>query len=227
MAAVELDPVFVRALRLLHSKSKDSTSQLKSMLDEAIRHRKGLGPGPTGFSPVSPQRKREAPPLTTSAAVPPRKDAEKRSLDKLKHELSELVPSKSSFEAALGGGKRPRLDSPRSSSAGFSSKSHTPSPTPPGSRGESADKHNSSSGGNSSEAEAEESLELDMNLEGLNDCTCCVCKSFNQESGNKLMECHTCQNLFHQGCHEPPVPNDEANDPRLVWNCTECSKKQV
>ena len=69
--------------------------------------------------------------------------------------------------------------------------------------------------------------ELDMNLEGLGDCTCCMCKSFNQEIGNKLMECHTCQNLFHQGCHEPPVSNDEANDPRLVWNCSECLRKQV
>ena len=51
MATKELDPVFVRALRLLHSKSKDSSSQLRAMLDEAIRHRKGLGPGPTGLMP--------------------------------------------------------------------------------------------------------------------------------------------------------------------------------
>ena len=70
-------------------------------------------------------------------------------------------------------------------------------------------------------------VELDMNLEGLGDCTCCMCKSFNQEIGNKLMECHTCQNLFHQGCHDPPVSNEEANDPRLVWNCSECLRKQV
>ena len=74
MTAIELDPVFVRALRLLHSKSKDSTSQLKSMLDEAIRHRKGLGPGPTGFGPSSPQqRKRDR-----EGNGVPRKDADKR-----------------------------------------------------------------------------------------------------------------------------------------------------
>ena len=47
MSAMELDPNFVKALRLLRSKSKDSTAQLKAMLDEAIRQRKGqLGPGP-------------------------------------------------------------------------------------------------------------------------------------------------------------------------------------
>ena len=150
-------------------------------------------------------------------------------MDKLKHELSELVPTSKS--AGGGGdagmfGKRPRLDSPRSSSAGFSSKSHTPSPTPPGSAAFDSKGHNNSSGSSEAE-EMAMGVELDMNLEGLGDCTCCICKSFNQESGNKLMECHTCQNLFHQGCHDPPVSNEEANDPRLVWNCSECLRKQV
>ena len=149
--AMELDPVFVRALRLLHSKSKDSTAQLKSMLDEAIlRHRKGLPPGNLAaagigvVSPASPQMKksgggsehhhhhhhhhhnrRESSSSSSASAAA----VEKRNLDRLKHELSELVPSHNN--------KRQRLmDSPRSSSAGFSSKSHTPSPTPPGSRGQ-------------------------------------------------------------------------------------------
>ncbi len=81
----------------------------------------------------------------------------------------------------------------------ISSKSHTPSPTPPGSRGEGLGGGGGGSGGNSSAScAADDDLELDMNLEGLNDCTCVVCKSFNQENGNKLMECHTCQDLYHQ-----------------------------
>ena len=37
MATVELDPQFIKALRLLRSKSKDSGTQLRAMLDEAIR----------------------------------------------------------------------------------------------------------------------------------------------------------------------------------------------
>ena len=82
----------------------------------------------------------------------------------------------------------------------------------------------SGSGGNSSEAEE---VEMELNLEGLNDCNCCVCKSLMQDVGNKLMECHTCQNLYHQECHSPPVSNEEADDPRLVWNCSECSKTMV
>ena len=86
------------------------------------------------------------------------------------------------------------------------------------------DKHSGGSGGNSSEAEE---VEMDLNLEGLNDCNCCVCKSLMQDVGNKLMECDTCQNLYHQECHSPPVSNEEADDPRLVWNCSECSKTMV
>ena len=60
--------------------------------------------------------------------------------------------------------------------------------------------------------------------QSLNDCTCCICKSFNQENGNKLMECHTCQNLYHQECHEPVITDQEVADPRLIWNCSKCVK---
>merc|ERR1719234_3115168 len=65
--------------------------------------------------------------------------------------------------------------------------------------------------------------DLEMNLEF--DCSCCVCKSIVQESGNSLMECNTCQNLYHQVCHNPPVSNEEAKDPRLIWNCMKCTKE--
>ena len=34
---MELDPVFVRALRLLHSRSKDSANQLRAMVDDCLR----------------------------------------------------------------------------------------------------------------------------------------------------------------------------------------------
>ena len=41
------------------------------------------------------------------------------------------------------------------------------------------------------------------------------------------MECHTCQNLYHQECHKPAISNQEAGDPRLVWNCSNCSGPPV
>ena len=40
MTAVELDPLFVRALKLLQSKSKDAADQLKQMHDDVISQRK-------------------------------------------------------------------------------------------------------------------------------------------------------------------------------------------
>ncbi|XP_040580082.2 integrator complex subunit 12 isoform X2 [Lepeophtheirus salmonis] len=181
---MELDPVFVKALRLLHSRSKDSVSQLRSLYEEALKaKRTGCKINVGGMS--SPGKRR---------------DVEKRNFDKLKRDLSELVPCN----------KRSRLGSP----GWNSSKSHTPSPTPPGSRED-------PSGGNSSCGEDPGIGDLEMNLDNL---TCVICKSLNQENGNILMECHTCQNLYHQECHSPMVSNDDADDPRLIWHCSQCSK---
>ena len=45
MVSLELDPVFVRALRLLHSSHKDSASQLYNMLSDVIAQRKGIKVG--------------------------------------------------------------------------------------------------------------------------------------------------------------------------------------
>ena len=42
MASTDLDPVFVKALRLMHSKSKEAGDQLRQMLDDLIAQRKGL-----------------------------------------------------------------------------------------------------------------------------------------------------------------------------------------
>jgi integrator complex subunit 12 len=41
MTSLDLDPVFVKALKLLHSKSKESGALLKQMLDDAIAQKKG------------------------------------------------------------------------------------------------------------------------------------------------------------------------------------------
>lgn len=41
MAAADFDVIFTKALRLLHSKSKDSADQLRAMLDEALAQRQG------------------------------------------------------------------------------------------------------------------------------------------------------------------------------------------
>lgn len=39
MSSIELDPILGKALRLLHSKSKDSADQLKLLLDEVLKNK--------------------------------------------------------------------------------------------------------------------------------------------------------------------------------------------
>jgi len=184
-----LDPTFVKALRLLQSKSKDSTAQLRAMLDEAIAIRKGnpLPPKP----PRSPTSRIESGRSQSRDRIESfeNKEVEKRKdLDRLKTDLIQLEP------------KRPRLESPALSNSSHESVGPGSPQGSEGSQGEFGD--------------------LQMNIEL--DCTCIVCKSFNQESNNKLLECSSCQNLYHQECHEPPVGNF---DPRIIWNCSQCTRK--
>lgn len=44
-------------------------------------------------------------------------------------------------------------------------------------------------------------------------------------SGNQLVECQECHNLYHQDCHKPQVTDKEVNDPRLVWYCARCTRQ--
>jgi len=203
----ELDPLFVKALRLFHSTSKDSVHQLKAMLDEAIQGRSsGSSRKPSASGVVAPH----PPPQPVSNP----RDEQRRNFENLKRDLNDLMD----VPGASASTKRPKLHG----SPGFS-KSHTPSPsatpTPPvastAATGGGAVSGNASSAGDADDVDFGD-------LEGLNDLTCCVCKDWAQGNGNKLMECHTCQNLYHQECHNPPISDDEAGDPRLVWNCSQC-----
>lgn len=44
-------------------------------------------------------------------------------------------------------------------------------------------------------------------------------------SGNQLVECQECHNLYHQDCHKPQVTDKDVNDPRLVWYCARCTRQ--
>ena len=57
---MELDHVFIRALRLLHSTSKESGIQLKAMLDESIKMKKNPSLLPTKLTTPATQQSREA-----------------------------------------------------------------------------------------------------------------------------------------------------------------------
>lgn len=44
-------------------------------------------------------------------------------------------------------------------------------------------------------------------------------------SGNQLVECQECHNLYHQDCHKPQVTDKDVNDPRLIWYCARCTRQ--
>ncbi|KAH0615899.1 hypothetical protein JD844_026516 [Phrynosoma platyrhinos] len=54
---------------------------------------------------------------------------------------------------------------------------------------------------------------------------CVVCRQMTVTSGNPLVECQECHNLYHQDCHKPQVTDKEVNDPRLVWYCARCTRQ--
>ena len=74
---MELDPLFVRGLRLLHSRSRDSTDQLRALLDE-VRQRTGRAAGGGKLSPVN-----RSPRSTPAPTGRPDQLSIKRGLDKV------------------------------------------------------------------------------------------------------------------------------------------------
>ncbi|MCJ8750387.1 hypothetical protein PDJAM_G00263890, partial [Pangasius djambal] len=54
---------------------------------------------------------------------------------------------------------------------------------------------------------------------------CVVCRQMTVTSGNQLVECQECHNLYHQECHKPQVTDKDVNDPRLVWYCARCTRQ--
>lgn len=50
---------------------------------------------------------------------------------------------------------------------------------------------------------------------------CCVCDSDESEAPNVLIICDTCQQAYHQKCHEPQL-SDEVSKDNIEWNCNTC-----
>lgn len=44
-----------------------------------------------------------------------------------------------------------------------------------------------------------------------------VCKGMSVGARNRLVECSDCHSLYHQECHKPPISENDINDPRVVW----------
>jgi len=210
MANFELDPLFIKALRLLHSKAKDSTEQLKQLLDDVLHSHTSSSiygqdskDGLSSFKHASYGSKKLSSKQTIETTQQSskksskeddvkRKEAEKRTFDKLKQDLDIQVQE----------AKKSRLESPKIIT------NRSPSPA--------VLKEDDSSDDNTGTSATDIALEMGL--------ACVVCRSFDVASGNTLVECQDCHSLYHQECHKPMITDQDVNDPRLVWYCAKCTK---
>ncbi|KAI4543115.1 hypothetical protein MJG53_006067 [Ovis ammon polii x Ovis aries] len=209
---LELDPIFLKALGFLHSKSKDSAEKLKTLLDESLA--RGID------SSYRPSQKDVEPPKIsstktvsvkqepkTSSSLPSgnnngkvlttekvKKEGEKRPADKMKSDITEGVDVP----------KKPRLEKPETRSSPITVQTS---------------KDLAMADLSSFEETSADDFAMEMGL------ACVVCRQMTVASGNQLVECQECHNLYHQDCHKPQVTDKEVNDPRLVWYCARCTRQ--
>ncbi|XP_053111092.1 integrator complex subunit 12 isoform X2 [Hemicordylus capensis] len=209
---LELDPTFLKALGFLHSKSKDSAEKLKALLDESLARgtdssyrpsQKEVDPPKVSITKtISVKQEPKASSSLPSgnnngkpiAAEKVKKEAEKRSADKIKLEISEGSDNP----------KKPRLEKTETRSSPITVQTSKDLVMPDLS---------------SFEETSADDFAMEMGL------ACVVCRQMTVTSGNPLVECQECHNLYHQDCHKPQVTDKEMNDPRLVWYCARCTRQ--
>ncbi|NWR72523.1 INT12 protein, partial [Centropus bengalensis] len=210
---LELDPIFLKALGFLHSKSKDSAEKLKALLDESLARgtdsnyrpsqKEVEQPKVSVTKPISSKQEPKASPSLPSgnnngkptASEKVKKETEKRSADKMKGDTT---------AEAADAPKKPRLEKQEAHSSPITVQTSKDLSMPDLS---------------SFEETSADDFAMEMGL------ACVVCRQMTVISGNQLVECQECHNLYHQDCHKPQVTDKEANDPRLVWYCARCTRQ--
>ncbi|XP_077499487.1 integrator complex subunit 12-like [Amblyomma americanum] len=231
MAQLELDPLFLKALRLLHSKAKDSAEQLRQLIEDTLVQRQGTT-GSAGRdtktllttiklesdgrahllgrrqSPKQDIGSNGGPPalsavrsFSSPSDEPRRKDPPPLECKPPPLPAKPDTPSPVLEVSGLLEAKRTRTESPQLAS------SHSASPV---SRLASSSSPDSSSDG--------EDFTVDMGQ------VCVMCNQQDVTAKNQLIECQECHCLYHQECHRPPATDYDVNDPRLVWYCARCTK---
>ncbi|XP_014668205.1 PREDICTED: integrator complex subunit 12-like [Priapulus caudatus] len=205
MSIAELDPLFSKALRLMRSKSKDSTEQLRRLYDEVVSSRRVSKPGkhlegkdskedltPTPSKSESSHSTKESKDTVkthTKSVIQTnqRNGMLRKTFDKLSKDIQELNQEASPAKKARVEQRSPK-DLPDDPLQGL------PDDTDAG------------------------DFAMEMGL------ACVACRGIDVASGNQLVECQECHSLYHQLCHKPSVTDQEVNDPRNIWNCARCMK---
>ncbi|EPY81200.1 PHD finger protein 22-like protein [Camelus ferus] len=209
---LELDPIFLKALGFLHSKSKDSAEKLKALLDESLARgidssyrpsQKDVEP-PKISSTKTVSIKQE--PKTTSSLPSGNNNGKVLTTEKVKKEGEKRPADKMKSDTAEGADipKKPKLEKPETRSSPITVQTS---------------KDLAMADLSSFEETSADDFAMEMGL------ACVVCRQMTVASGNQLVECQECHNLYHQDCHKPQVTDKEVNDPRLVWYCARCTRQ--
>ncbi|KAJ8000766.1 hypothetical protein DPEC_G00183740 [Dallia pectoralis] len=214
--SLELDPIFLKGLGYLHSKSKDSVDKLRALLDESLSGRGCDSSYRSSLKEVEVTKVSSVSKISlskqdskssssssssssskSSSSEKNKKEVEKRSLEKVKMEPGEGPEPL----------KKPRLEPKQQENRS------APVTVQPFRDIPLADFSNFDAETNADD------FAMEMGL------ACVVCRQMTVTSGNQLVECQECHNLYHQDCHKPQVTDKDVNDPRLVWYCARCTRQ--
>ncbi|KAJ8281069.1 hypothetical protein GJAV_G00063140 [Gymnothorax javanicus] len=213
--SLELDPIFLKALSYLNSKSRDSADKLKALLDESLARGsdssyrtspKEVEVAKVSVSKVTVSKQDPKQKGNSSSSVSSSNNGKSGSFEKSKKESEKRPPEKVKLDPGDGlePPKKPRLEKQENRSSPV-----TVQPT----------KDLSLPYLSSFDETSADDFAMEMGL------ACVVCRQMTVTSGNQLVECQECHNLYHQDCHRPQVTDKDVNDPRLVWYCARCTRK--
>eukprot|EP00794_Sanderia_malayensis_P016991 gene16991-18703_t len=251
--AVELDPLFLKAIALLHSRHPDSGQQLQTLIQnyrdklsgdpkcEKVEKRdaiSGTKSPKIAEKPIQIQERSKSPIFTptfsTSLSAKPVETVSKTSAMELVETVEELSSSafhqESITDEQLDAGMVESL-AELNSSFGESVIEELSSssllelePITKKQKIDVEDEHAVIPVSHEDESHTSV-LEESVSLD-LDGPMCCVCQSHETDSAdNCLVECHECHNYYHQRCHKPPMTNKDVHDPRFVLYCSQCSKR--
>ncbi|KAJ8335783.1 hypothetical protein SKAU_G00391250 [Synaphobranchus kaupii] len=212
---LDLDPIFLKGLGYLNSKSRDSAEKLKALLDESLARGSDssyrTSPKEVEVSKLSvtkvnlskPDPKQKG---TSGSSLSNSNNGKPSGFEKSKKESEKRPSEKVKVDPGDGADppKKPRLEKQESRSSPVTVL---------------ASKDLSLPYLSSFDETSADDFAMEMGL------ACVVCRQMTVTSGNQLVECQECHNLYHQDCHRPQVTDKDVNDPRLVWYCARCTRK--
>uniref|UniRef100_A0A2M4APF1 Integrator complex subunit 12 n=1 Tax=Anopheles triannulatus TaxID=58253 RepID=A0A2M4APF1_9DIPT len=196
--ALDIDPTFKHALKLLHSANSESSEKIRNLLDELIKQR--FGSGKTLINTLSKKHLAEEPLAAGSNLyVRKQKVVEPKPVPVIDLD-SDPEPGTGTIECLVNAPEALTM--------------------PPVSSGPIVISTSDLEGEDDDDVVMEEDK-----LKELEDLMCVECRRMDVSARNRLVECADCHALYHQECHKPIISEADANDEENAWYCTLCRTK--